>query len=374
MVGVPTDTGGVEGKERSLMRTRRYALLVLVLVLLVGLATACGVEDRATAPMGESGTAGQTVDEFLGTSTMGFGGPDEETRRKLAAQDRQVEELVADCMTAEGFEYTPPWIETEPDETFVEYETLAEFRAAEGYGVFGWLLRAAEGASPEPPTGPPVDPNLEYVQSLSTAEEEAYRQALYGSRDFYESEEEWAEVHPGEPMPEMDPKAAGCRRRADQEILGRSEQLIAAEADLYLLLDELDVRVLADSRVVDAEKQWVACMADHGYSFSTFEDIFDYLYAKKNELEGREPSPEAPTTTEALAEGDDSGVLPPGVTIEMVRNLFQEELAIAGVDIECSVDRDAVRDAVRRELESEWIAYHRELLEQVRDLRADEGE
>lgn len=355
------------------MCTRRYALLVLVLVLLVGLGAACGAQDGTTAPAGESGAAGQTVDEFLGNPTWGFGGPDEETRRKFDAQERLVEELVADCMTAEGFEYTPPLIETEPDETFGgEYETLEEFRAAEGYGVFSWLLRAAEGAFPEPPTGPQVDPNSEYVQSLSDAEGEAYWQALAGSRDFYESEEEWAEEHPGEPMPEMDLEAAGCRRKAEQEVLGRSEELVLVEAELDLLLDELRDRVLADSQVIDAEKQWAACMTDHLYSFSTSEDIYNYLYTKKNELEGREPDPETTTTT-APAEGDDSGVLPPGVTIEMVRALFQEELTIAAADIECSVDRDAVVDAVRRELESQFIASHRELLEQLLDIRADEG-
>ncbi len=94
---------------------------------------------------------------------------------------------------------------------------------------------------------------------------------------------------------------------------------------------------------------------------------------KYNELHGLEPYPETPVTTEAAPPEDDSGPLPPGATIEMVRALFAEELAIAAADVKCSAARDATIDAVRLELESQFIADHRDMLEKLRDLIAVEG-
>lgn len=106
--------------------------------------------------------------------------PVEQRRQELEIQDH-----IADCMQAEGWEYTPVDWSAQMPETDVDMSDPKAYGEKYGYGVM-YNYQTYEMGDGD---GGIVidDPNMDYVNSLSPAEQEAYNTALYGDQSIWES-------------------------------------------------------------------------------------------------------------------------------------------------------------------------------------------
>lgn len=118
------------------------------------------------------------------------------TQEQYDEEERQRQELIAECMVKEGFEYIP---DTNSGATYYsdddvdgpDWDSL-EFAQQYGFGAFDWPgLEETEQESPDGEVY--VDPNWDYVDSLSESEQAAYYATLYGEEievEFDEDEDE----------------------------------------------------------------------------------------------------------------------------------------------------------------------------------------
>jgi hypothetical protein len=158
-------------------------------VLLVAVLAACTEQDAPSSDVGTADTGGggelSPLEHFLGKGAVSFEGglalssdgsaldspvglsEDDLSRR------REEEQLIADCMRAEGFEYVPYVVDpSDWDQPFEDAYALppAEFTARYGYGIS--TIRADIDR--------PEDPNEAIREAMSPAELEAYWVAMHG--------------------------------------------------------------------------------------------------------------------------------------------------------------------------------------------------
>ena len=191
------------------------------------------------------------------------GAYDEEAYRE---KEMAVQELIAECMSDEGFEYFPV------DPGAVMYEARAadgedeipwgtlEFAEQWGYGITVQPEMDDSGLEPEPlPIDPGMeDPNGEYVAGMSESEQAAYYAALHGSA--------WDE--PIDPEAEWVPPTwdqMGCYGYAQHEIYG--DAAFGTGEEFQSLMDEMNLMweaINEDDRVTEANAEWASCMADAG--------------------------------------------------------------------------------------------------------------
>lgn len=241
----------------TLHPTRPSAPRAALLLALGGLALAgCGAERPAEVDREKLGPLDEYFEQI-------YGGFDEDS---ADAQMMRVEEVTAECMREQGFEYVPvDWSAgsmgggSDPLEDLdVEWGTV-EFAEEYGYG----LTTDPWGASEEVPEEPAdeemwVDPNEDYVMTMSEGEREAYYLALYGDQasPVEGEEDEW----------EYDWTQAGCQGRAQHEVYetvpGVDEDTMA---DLQKEMETMWEATEADPRVAEVVASWSECMADAGY-------------------------------------------------------------------------------------------------------------
>lgn len=232
------------------------AAAALVLVL-----AACGGSD------GGGGTATPEAGPIDKLWEDAYGDWDED---EANAEQMEIEELVAECMGKEGFEYTPVdyssmggamVMPADDDGTELEYGTL-EFAKKYGYGqtTNPW------GDPVEEPVDEGeewVDPNQEYVESMTETEMTAYQTALYGVQPDFTEEEDWENWNPTW-------EEQGCYGWAQHEVYGdqmwntddEDNEWADLEAEMQTMYESLE----SDPRIAEAVSDWGSCMADAGYA------------------------------------------------------------------------------------------------------------
>lgn len=270
------------------------------------------------------------------------------------AEMRRIEELVAECMAEQGFDYIPVDYSSQvgfsSDDLEVEWGTL-EFAELYGYGAttdpWGSLEEQAPGDEWE-------DPNWPMVEAMSESEQTAYYEALHGPMDFEEGDEvEW----------EYNWEEAGCHGWAQHEIQGgednpwEDDRFAGLQQEMELMWEN----VQADPRLTEIEAEWAACMADAGYpGFTQVHEAEESIYEASNEVwenaSGDLP-PDAPEEAWADAEAAAQAEL---------SALTEREIATAVADYTCraEVDYDAQRRAVELEYEQDFFDTHRTELEE----------
>ncbi|TFD61593.1 hypothetical protein E3T39_06005 [Cryobacterium suzukii] len=252
------------------------------------------------------------------------------------AQQNEQEELVAACMAAEGFDYTPA--------DASQYSGMAS-DSGEEYGTEKWVAENGYGMSQSPEqlaaqqeeSEAYVDPNQDYVMSLSEGEQAAYNEVLYGPQP---TEEELAD---GSYIDSFETK--GCYGSASQEIFGDqpSQEDHAAVYDAMSLMYE-DLQ--ASPAIVKLDAEWASCMADAGYA----------TFAKK--ADAQESIMDAQN---ALYE-DQSGTAPDET---ILADLREKELVLAMADFTCAEDVNYTEATtkVQFELEEQFITDHKSELD-----------
>lgn len=338
----------------------------------------CGDDGGSTESADESPFAeffGEGVIEFSpgGGMGMSFGGsgdfeiPEEELQRM-----REIEDLVAECMADEGFEYTAnvinpeefvsPWMEAQelpPDEFAEEY----------GYGISTMHYSQIEEDLP-------ADPNQEYRESLSPEATQAFEAALYGDQEAWSFEE-------GEGPPPVEER--GCYGIASAEVYGEDPMEDMQRADpwsefegLMNDISSLSQRIHTDPRLEEAGQAWLGCMADAGYpDFQRVGEAEQSIHQRMGELEGwnmtesemiESESTEAPSPD---ASGDSSEAViqePPEIDPEELAEVQEYEIELAVADRGCMAEHyDEVFTEVSHTMQEEFIEEHRAELERYRD-------
>lgn len=319
---------------------------VVAPVLLIAVLAACTEQDAQSSKAGtpDMGGGGELspLEHYLGKGAVSFegglalssGGSALDSPVGLSEDDlrrrREEEQLIADCMGDEGFEYVPHVMDpSDWDQGFEDAYALLpdEFAATYGYGV-STMLRDADR---------PEDPNEAIREAMSPAELEAYWVAMHGERagGYEESEEQ--------PPPLL--ADSGCAGRATEQVFddldeyGRDPLWEALVSDL----SALDIRIDNDPRVVEAEQAWIDCMAEAGYPDLGHIGGGQTLLANRIddvlEIEG----------SEALKPWNEADP-------EALRELQHFEIPIASADRACRVEHfDEVFREVRIELEAEFV-------------------
>ncbi len=318
----------------------------------VPLAALAALAAAAVVLAGCSSPSGGTAGEAERTSPLGryldavYGGDlsPEEQQARFEDQNQQVEERVAACMQDEGFEYLPT---TSTGAVYTGEENVYEpddrdWVGQYGYGAVDYPGRDEQSMGPDDEY---VDPNADYVASLSQSEQDAFYQALHGPQP---TEEEMAAMDEG--GVEYDWTTSGCYGTAQHEVfegedLSRSEEF----APLFEQINALYEDSASSPELAALDAEWAACMDAAGHpGFTAQFDAQNSVYDAQNAL------------YEAV-EVDEDGAGSGGPDQAAMDALGEEEITLALADLDCREETDYRERAedVQFAVEEQFVADHR---------------
>ncbi len=301
-------------------------------------------------------------------------------------QERRVQELVAQCMREQGWEYIPvEYPDNWYDYDESDYETQLKER---GWGIVWYTLHQNDqDPDYEDPMAGWVDPNQEYVESLSEKELEAYYASLWGTQEEQEaSQREVVDPDTGEVYWESIGFGAGCQGKAYEEVNGNdpSNQQGYWEA-ISAFYEELEERVQADPRIVELDKEWASCMKKQNLDYASLTEFYDKGYAsiqtKHDEIVGdqmyRDPfegwtEDEINDWFENTSPEQQDAFWTDLYTIKLsddqraqLEDLLQEEIALATAELGCSKPYNEKAADIRADIEERYALEHEAELREI---------
>jgi hypothetical protein len=268
---------------------RRGAIAVVLLAALAGCTGAgapdpAGQQARATVPsdgLPSVGTAAEFGSESptpspspSSTEFNQFSGPleelmavaygtnlsDEDRIRQLQDLDNETQDVIAQCMKDQGFDYRP-----NPSHYGLRELRSRDYRPDDldwvqenGYGIFNSPLH---DPSPNTSGGSGHDPNFAIRSSMSEAEGDAYDLTLYGPNNGIPVDE------PSDPADFVPPtwQTAGCQRWANFVVWQKYPAMSREFRPLMEVVSGFELH-WADTGVISAlDADWSSCMALAGY-------------------------------------------------------------------------------------------------------------
>jgi hypothetical protein len=278
-----------------------------------------------------------------------------------SAQQMEIEELTAQCMAEQGFDYTPVDYSSmngssaggdfeEPEE---EWGTI-EFAKKWGYGATTnpW----GGGAAPLPSEDGEawVDPNQEYIEGMSETEQTAYYAALYGEQP--EMTEEEMESY------EWSWEDSGCSGWAQHEIYGDTMggSSDGEFADLEEEMSRMWESSSSDPRMAEIEAEWAACMSDAGYpNLAKVGDAETLIYDQTNVIYEDAYSDMGEDSTEEDYQAVEASIQ------EALAAITAEEIETATADFTCreEVKYTQTQQEINLEYQQEFYDAHKDELE-----------
>ncbi|SCX41046.1 hypothetical protein SAMN03159343_1083 [Klenkia marina] len=329
------------------MRTRRLTATLAAFgtaaVVLAGCSSSPEKGDDAAAEQ-ES-----PLSEYLSAVWGGDLSP-EEQQAQYDEQNRQIEETVADCMVEQGFEYVP---NTSNGGSISTSEDVV-WEPDDREWVEQWGYGAVDNPYNDQPTSEEdeyVDPNADYVESLSESEQTAYYEALNGPQA---SEEDQAAMEDG--TYEYDWTKSGCYGAAQHEVYEEGDPTQSEEfKPLMDAMNQLWEQTTSDPAMVELDAAWSACMeaAGHG-GFATQSEAQNSIYDEQNKLY----EDAAPAEGEEYVEPDQAAM----------DALGEKEVELALADLDCREETDYRQQAqdIQFALEEQFIADHKSELEALK--------
>jgi len=324
----------------------------LTLMLAIGTVTAsCNLGNPDTPDTASVTQLSSPIDEYLHL-VFGTNLSPEALIRQRELENQRQEDLIAECMAAQGFQYTP-----DPENTMFTWDDAdADWHPNDP----DWLHQYGFGGIIFPPGSPTGglhttsgavgrrDPNQEHRMSLTPAEGAAWNIALNGDRSnfAYMDEDERNTFL-------SDLNNFGCFGWAVLEVRNETPAGLPFDAEFAPLFDAIDqFRVSLATTATQADRDWAICMNDAGYGPFNYRPDFLQLFSAEhfdvsNEIRDRlEHLGHFPFTPEDAPE---------------VAAIFDREVATALADLECrnEVDFNARRSADVIELEAQFVTDHR---------------
>jgi len=307
-----------------------------------------------------------------------YGDPKANTDKQL-----EVENKTAACMRSLGWEYIA-----------VDYSVMNQGQSTfefdqEAFGKqWGYGIATVIGHEDENPWGGPgggkefVDPNQNYVESLSESDRNAYYEDLYGQTM------EVQDTIPDDTAAPYDPATAkGCTNESYYAVFGDTPMF---NDDLNQDLSAMEEAIMSDERMVAANEKWVSCMNDAGFKqFAKRDEIYEYLSSKVSDAlgwdEGGDGGPVPATivssargfagTSEqaATTDGDDNGSSDAPVPVDggiggavytpeqlaKIKPIAAEEMRIHAADSTCQDQHlRKVEAEVRVEYQNRFLDEH----------------
>ncbi len=294
----------------------------LIGLALLAMAAGCSEDAESAPPTPEPGPAEAYLDAALGFSA------DDAAEAAL----RQ-EEIVAACMSEQGFEYIP-------DTSGYQFVDEAAIDPRPGTRDFAEQFGYGFAAAPEEmrATSSGAGPNEAVIAAMSPEENEAYTRALWGDDAVDGASDGGIEL-------------GGCVREARNEVWGDRET-DHVRAGLEDEIARIDAEVApTDPAVVAAAAEWSDCMADAGHpgyaSPPDAEQAAWDAWMAFNDAIAADPT---------LGLVDPDGGRPVGEA-----DLAAQEASLATADWDCraAADYDAVWGAARDHLQQEYVDAHR---------------
>ena len=273
-------------------------------------------------------------------------------------QNRKQEELIAQCMTDEGFEYVPSTqngavVVSSGDEEDMWRPDDRDWVEKYGYGAINSPWREQEETQAPEATEPPSDPNQEYVESLTEAEQQAYSEALWGK--------------PQEPDPDADPdqaqewrwQDAGCYGWAQHEVQGDNPWEQEENKPIIQALNTFYQSLQTRPEFVKLDADWSACMTEAGFGpFKTQSDAQNSIY----ELQSKYWEQNSPQSEDD--QNPDFGTMKD----PEFAKLADEEIPLALADLDCREKTDYRQQQMRIQFaaEEQFIADHAEELDAMK--------
>lgn len=331
------------------MRRPLTSLTALATASVLALAACAG----GSSPQSGAGAGAGTQEEGpLDAYFSALWSQEEWTQERMDEENLQREELIAQCMAKEGFEYIPNTnsggtVWSGDDYDGPAWDSL-EFAQKYGYGVVEWpgSSEMEEAANFEEY----VDPNQGYIESLSESEQQAFHETLWGAPQDYEEPLDGEEENF-----EYSWEDNGCWGWAENEINSSNSAANAWEdpefEELFSAMEELWNVGVDSPDMIAANQEWAACMEESGFpGFATPDDAMTSMYEQQNQI-----------YEDASTDGEE--------WVEPDRALFDalqaEEIAMATADWKC---KDKVNYVTRQQkvdfqAQQEFVDTHREQLD-----------
>lgn len=361
------------------MRVRRVGIGAVALVALAACGGGGGGDGSDVSPMDSP------LGELMGWSDFD---PVESRRQELA-----IEEAVVACMREEGFEYQPQDFQSQFDSGESEEDFALMQESPEAYGEkYGYGVVRNYELYEEPYIGEDgggfpgdsyVDPNEDYVNSLSDGERDAYYEVLWGppqeAQEFDEADPDGTEAFISPPLEEQ-----GCQGKARFEVMGDDPM---NDPEIQEALNEVFSAGQDDPRLETAEDDWSDCMGDvladyelpDGMELDGIDSMYQIVESLKAAAMGMQTLPLDPDTGEPIGDYDESqgyssfqnedgtGYATVGeqkvIPEAALERLRADELALWAKDWECQQDADIQQ--LRIEVEQDAVD---DLLEQFPQL------
>lgn len=318
----------------NLFRASTAVGTAFVLLALAG----CSGSTPAPAADGSDSPLGKYMQSIWGGNLS-----EDEQVKKYEQDQKDREELIAKCMTEEGFEYIPATSTgsmsfSDGDEWKPED---AAWVAQYGYGMVRY---PGSDRQAQPDDGTEyIDPNQGYVESLSESERTAYYEALSGPQPTEEEMGEDGSTY------EWNWETAGCYGFAQHETEQQNPAMAEEYKPLMDAINEFYTSTAESAEFAKIDAAWSECMADAGQSgFQRQQDAQTSLSEKlnayyENQTEWIENDP-------ALDE------------------LAESEVALATVDLGCrqKTDYRAQQQKVSYVLEEQFLKDHKAELDALK--------
>ena len=212
-----------------------------------------------------------------------------------------------------------------------------------------WVAQYGYGAvnspfSEEPPPEEEyLDPNADYVASLSESEQTAFYEALYGPMPDEDEMAEGGEV-------EYDWAQAGCQGAAQHEVAGEDLSQSEEFKPLFDAINELYVDMASWPGMAELDAEWATCMEDAGHGgHANPMEAQNSMYEEMNKL------------WEDLDMSADPSAAPVEPDQAAMDEIAEREVELALADLDCREEID-YRDRhaeITREVEQQFIDDHK---------------
>lgn len=291
-------------------------------IIVVG--TALAVALSGCGGGGSSSAEAVPVEEQLGFDRDG-----------ILQRQAKVENIIRGCMQEQGFDYIP--VDPVARETALTGGTFTEqeFEKQFGYGITTLYEQRRQQAA--------GGPNEKIRAALTSSDRTAYDRALLGEpgSDTYALALDNGDFS----------NLGGCTKKATEEAFGGPGLAHSIQAKL----DDLDAKIVADSRMQAAIKKWSECMRIVGFDLSDPQEVDATLIEELKAIVGVS---EQTTATDATAE--------PGYDKAALTALQRKEVQLVNADIACERQHITdVEDTVRAEVEKQFREQNADLLDKA---------